>query len=221
MDAQSRKPRRSVTEHGTFGNTDERRRPWYHRSVFKFGRTSRADLRAIASRAEDSEPTYRELGATMRGERPAGYRHDSYEQKLAPGSDTFALARKGLGAWAAHTHAGLTVEPDLPPALGMTVAIAAPLGPLTAIALCRIVATVEEPERFGFAYGTLPGHPERGEEAFVVERRGDEVVFRIVAFSRPAEALARLGGPVTRRIQRTTTQRYLDGLAAFVAQATT
>ena len=76
---------------------------------------------------------------------------------------------------------------------------------------------MDEPDRYGFAYGTLPGHPERGEEAFVVERDKTGAVFKIIVFSRPAELLARLGGPVTRRIQRTATKRYLDGLAAFVA----
>src|SRR5438045_912864 len=108
---------------------------------------------------------------------------------------------RGLREWAAHLGAGLLVEPCDPPAEGRTVAVAAPAGPLTAIAICRIVALVDEPDRFGFAYGTLPGHPERGEEAFVVERAGQGVLFRIIAFSRRAELLARLGGPVTRAIQ--------------------
>jgi uncharacterized protein (UPF0548 family) len=59
---------------------------------------------------------------------------------------------------------------------------------------------VDEPHRFGFAYGTLPGHPESGEEAFVIDDTDQGVVFQIVAFSRPAAALARLGTPVSRRI---------------------
>jgi uncharacterized protein (UPF0548 family) len=36
---------------------------------------------------------------------------------------------------------------------------------------CRIVYVIDEPDRRGFAYGTLPGHPERGEEAFIISRR--------------------------------------------------
>jgi len=98
--------------------------------------------------------------------------------------------------------------------------VAAPLGPLTAIAVCRVVAIVDEPDRYGFAYGTLPGHPERGEEAFVVQHANGRLVFRIMAFSKPAEVLARLGGPVTRRIQQATTTRYLQGLADFVTAST-
>ena len=33
---------------------------------------------------------------------------------------------------------------------------------------CRVVYVVDEPDRRGFAYGTLPGHPESGEELFLV-----------------------------------------------------
>lgn len=64
----------------------------------------------------------------------------------------------------------------------------------------------------GFAYGTLPGHPERGEEAFVVERAGIAATFSIVAFSRPAALAARLGGPIARGVQRRVTRAYLDAL---------
>ncbi len=52
--------------------------------------------------------------------------------------------------------------------------------------------------RFGFAYGTLPGHVESGEERFLVEwDRGDDAVwYDILAFSRPNHVLTRLGYPV-------------------------
>jgi uncharacterized protein (UPF0548 family) len=75
---------------------------------------------------------------------------------------------------------------------------------------CRVVYVVEEPRRRGFAYGTLPGHPEQGEESFIVVQEDDgSVVFRITAFSRPASALSRLGGPLTRWVQDWMTERYL------------
>lgn len=188
--------------------------------MFKRGRISSVDLGEIARQAEASEPTYHEVGASLSDVLPAGYRHDRYERALAKGEDVYDRAVEGLRTWVAHTSAGLTVAPDRAPELGTTVALAAPLGPLTAIAICRVVAIVDEPNRSGFAYGTLPGHPERGEEAFVVEREAGCATFKIVAFSRPAELLAHLGGPLTRRIQRNTTKRYLDGLAAFVATPT-
>jgi uncharacterized protein (UPF0548 family) len=72
---------------------------------------------------------------------------------------------------------------------------------------CRIVYAVDEAgpiSKFGFAYGTLPGHVESGEERFLVEwDRGDDAVwYDILAFSRPHHVLTRLGYPVVRRLQR-------------------
>ncbi len=62
--------------------------------------------------------------------------------------------------------------------------------------------------------GTLPGHPERGEEAFVVSRGPDAAVtFTVTAFSRPASALAMLAGPLGRAVQSRITGRYLEALS--------
>jgi uncharacterized protein (UPF0548 family) len=70
------------------------------------------------------------------------------------------------------------------------------------------VYTVEEADRRGFAYGTLPGHPESGEEAFTVVLTGTgDVRIRIRAFSRPASLVARAGRPFTRLIQQYATDR--------------
>ena len=64
-------------------------------------------------------------------------------------------------------------------------------------------AVVNEPRRAGFAYGTLPGHPESGEESFVVEHLADDrVVLCIRAFSRPASWLFRIGYPAVLLMQR-------------------
>ena len=80
---------------------------------------------------------------------------------------------------------------------------------------CRIVQVVDDGDAFGFAYGTLPHHPEQGEEAFLVRRRADgSVVFEIVAFSRPATLPTRLIGPFGRWLQRRSIDRYLDGYVA-------
>lgn len=188
--------------------------------MFRAGRVSEQDLAVIARDAESLTVTYDQVGATLTGDMPAGYRHDRYEIELPAHPDTFDRGVAGIRTWAPHRGAGLTVAPPHAVELGATVAVAAPLGPITAVAVCRIVSIVDEPSRYGFAYGSLPGHPERGEEAFLIERREAGAVFRIVAFSKPAELLARLGGPITRRIQQAATKRYLDGLAAYVAVPT-
>ena len=72
---------------------------------------------------------------------------------------------------------------------------------------CRIVYVVDESgpiRKFGFAYGTLPGHVESGEERFLIEwHRGENSVwYDILAFSRPNHFLTRLGYPMVRRTQK-------------------
>ena len=72
---------------------------------------------------------------------------------------------------------------------------------------------INEPNRVGFAYGTLPGHPETGEERFTIERnQAGGVSMRIRAFSKPATLLARASGPVGRAAQSIITDRYLEAL---------
>ena len=73
---------------------------------------------------------------------------------------------------------------------------------------CRIVYVLDEDDdrarRMGFAYGTLLDHAEAGEERFLVEWRRDDdsVWYDLYAFSRPRHVLARLGYPLSRRLQR-------------------
>ena len=59
-------------------------------------------------------------------------------------------------------------------------------------------------KRFGFGYGTLPGHGERGEERFSVEwsRENNTVHYDVFAFSRPKHPLAWLGYPFARMLQK-------------------
>jgi len=72
---------------------------------------------------------------------------------------------------------------------------------------------IDEPDRKGFAYGTLPGHPERGEESFVVERRPDESVWLTIrSFSRPANRWFWAAYPLLRMMQAIFTERYKRAL---------
>jgi uncharacterized protein (UPF0548 family) len=80
---------------------------------------------------------------------------------------------------------------------------------------CRVVYEVAEDRRIGFAYGTLRGHPERGEESFVIELLDDDSVrVQIVAFSQPARWFTRLAGPISQRAQALMTDRYIRALRA-------
>ena len=82
----------------------------------------------------------------------------------ADGSRFEEAADKGM-RWGMLRGAGLRVEATSEvAAVGSEVIVH--LGPVRAP--CRVVYVVDEPDRRGFAYGTLPGHAESGEERFVV-----------------------------------------------------
>jgi len=155
--------------------------------------------------------TYPEVGATREGPLPAGYAHAFRDVRLGEGRTTFDRAVEALFDWRMHRAAGFDVSSVRGPAAeGLDVAPRF-LGLLPI--RCRVVYVVDRPDRRGFGYGTLPGHPERGEEAFVVSIAPDgEVRFQIRAFSRPASPLVRLGGPVPGLVQRYVTDRYVKAL---------
>jgi uncharacterized protein (UPF0548 family) len=179
------------------------------------------DLDAWLLRVRDQRVTYREVGATAASELPAGYRHDRYSVSLGEGDTAFNHGREALMTWQAHRHVGATLVPDNPEiAVGNDVIMALRVGLLSVVLPCRIVRVADNESRYGFGYGTLPGHPERGEEAFHVVRNSDgNVDFEVVAFSRPADRLMRLTSPLARLIQTRITRGYLQGVRLYVEAA--
>jgi uncharacterized protein (UPF0548 family) len=157
-----------------------------------------------------TEPTYDHLGSTLDGRpRPGSSTHSL---QLGTGESDLDRAAAGLRVWICHSGVGAVVHPpDTPIERGRTVLVALPVGPVTIVVPNRIVAVVSEPTRFGFAYGTLPGHQERGEESFVVELLPDgRVMGRIAVDAVPATVAARSCAPVVRRVQRWAIGRYLE-----------
>lgn len=171
-------------------------------------------LSRVVAEQREVAPDYPGVGGTLRGETPAGFRADRHRVDLGDGDEVFDRAVRGLRDWAPHRSAGLVVETDGPISEGTTVVMAAPLPVGFAVAACRIVAVIDEQDAFGFAYGTLPLHPAKGEELFVVRRTAGAVSFEVVVFSRPRQVLAKLGGPVARRMQTRVTQQYVAGMVA-------
>jgi len=182
-------------------------------------------------RADAAAPSYPEVGATRAAVfggaeaepgldgagLPTGYHVLRRRVRIGHGERTWRAARTVVLGWGMQFSAGATVYPlDAVPEVGQTVLVTTRIGPVPITAPCRVVWTVDEADRAGFGYGTLPGHPERGEEAFVVTRdAAGDVWCTILAFSRPATWYARLGGPAGRLVQRWITGRYLsafDGL---------
>jgi uncharacterized protein (UPF0548 family) len=187
--------------------------------MFKVRHPDERHLSHFLARERTSPLTYTEIGASFDTTLPAGYHHVRAGTDLGTGDEVWTRACAGIRAWAAHRGAGITIAPaDAPIEEGTTVAVIMPAGPVRVLAACRIVRVVDEPGRFGFAYGTLPSHPEEGEEHFVATRASDGAVrFDVVAFSRPHDLLTKLGGPLPRRLQARATERYLHGMRDFVA----
>lgn len=169
-------------------------------------------------RRKGAELTYPEVGASRDDPLPAAYGHVRRDVTLGHGQAVFERAVDGLFGWQMHRDAGLgVISTKERAAPGADVILRA--GPLRIP--CRVVYTVDEPNRRGFAYGTLPGHPEQGEEAFLVDLTDEgEVRFRIRAFSRPASLMARAGGPLTRLIQQYATDRYVRAIRRLSQQGT-
>lgn len=100
---------------------------------------------------------------------------------------------------------------------GMTAVLKIPAFGRTVDAPVRVVYVIDEPDEVGFAYGTLEGHPESGEESWVVEKRSDDSVWIVIrSFSRPSTRLYRLAGPVLRQVQKRFTKKYLRALLPHV-----
>jgi uncharacterized protein (UPF0548 family) len=182
----------------------------YGAYVFSLTKPSPGALSRLVAQQSDRELTYAEHGATA-GDMPPGYHHDEWETDLGPFSrTTFDRLAGALRQWRVQTGSGLTIFPDEPVRPGLTFALWFRLPGAYATAAGRVVYVTSEPDRAGFAYGTLPAHPEQGEEAFHLVREGSQLLFRVRAFSRPRHPLARLGAPVSRVLQQRMNQAYLE-----------
>lgn len=169
-----------------------------------FCRPSPSALDAFRAAQAELPFTYPSVGSTATTP-PADYTVDRTRVQLGGGEAVFAAARAALQRWEQFRLGWVEPHPgDLPLRPGEVVAVVARLVGVWWVNACRIVYAVDEPTRFGFAYGTLPDHAETGEERFLVEwdRDTDAVWYDILAFSRPRHPLARLGYPLTRRAQR-------------------
>ena len=158
--------------------------------------------------------TYPEVGGTREPTLPAGY--DTVERSVVVGSGTAAFERAAAAVfdWRAQRSLGLRVRASGPASEPGTVVVLTAGLPRPGYDIpCRVVWAQTTGDERGFAYGTLPGHPESGEEAFVVRLEpGGDVVFSLRVFARLASPLARLGGPVSTLAQRLATERYLTAI---------
>ena len=139
---------------------------------------------------------------------PRGYRADHNRIKLGEGPAVFAKAVEAIKRWEMFNIGWLQLcWPDAPIEAGCGVAVLAHHLGFWSLNACRIVSVIDddgESRKYGFIYGTLPDHAERGQERFTVEWRRDDdsVWYDILAYSRPNQLLAKVGYPVTRLLQK-------------------
>lgn len=168
-------------------------------------RPSRAAVLAQLEQLRAAELTFAQAGLTRDdAPPPAGYVRDHYRCALGAGEACWQAARAALAGWQMQGMPWLELIAfdDGAQQPGERVASLTWFG-LWWVAPCRIVYRVDEPDRVGFAFATLPGHPELGEERFLVERdAAGAVSYDLLAVSRPATWATRLGYPLARRLQR-------------------
>lgn len=175
--------------------------------MFQLRRPTREQIDAFLSRQRRLAFSYTETEATRTGP-PPGYVVDHNRLLLGRGPAVFDAAVAALRRWEQFQLGWVNVcWPTAPIKEGTTVGILARLVALYSLSACRILYVIDETgpiRKFGFAYGTLPGHVARGEERFLVEWHADtdDVYFDILAFSRPRSLLFRLGSPLTRLVQQ-------------------
>ncbi|HEY2964554.1 MAG TPA: DUF1990 domain-containing protein [Pyrinomonadaceae bacterium] len=190
--------------------------------MFTLNEPSESDISNLISSQSNLPFSYAEVGATQ-GNAPAGYTVDHNHIQLGRGGDVFERAVEALRqwrqfdlGWVTIATRGVKLEKDA------VVAVKAWACGLWSLNACRVIYVIDEQEpltRFGFAYGTLPDHIERGEERFLIEwnRSNDSVWYDILAFSQPRHPLVKLGFPVARVMQKRFARDSLARMRSVVA----
>lgn len=179
----------------------------------------------MRSAARAGRPLPARTEAALRGAAPSIPAGLSLEDPVPPGfrrlDRSAVLERRDLDAvaaelfsWQLHLRAGLGVRAsDTPLGLGAVLELRLGPGPFSLRAPCRVVEIIEQPNRRGFTYATLPGHPESGLERFLLEQGADgRVRLTLSAVSAPASLPARLARPRADAVQERITRRYLRAL---------
>ena len=158
--------------------------------------------------------TYPEVGQSLAHPLPSGYHHITEQRVVGHGRAEFEHAAAELFGWEVQRRAGLRVSTSTDRVVeGALITSILGIAGFGVHAPCVVVAVVDEPDRVGWAYGTLPGHPECGEEAFLLSLLpSGEVLFEVRAFSRAGVWWSKIVGPIGRAVQRWVTARYLRAL---------
>ena len=171
---------------------------WHH------VRPSDAIVSAFLAREAQLPFSYPQAGCSRDGRAPVGFTVDHNRVRLGVGEGVFRAARDALRAWRMFPSQWTEILPHHAPINeGQVVGVLVRSLGIWWTSSARIVYVIAETRRFCFAYGTLPGHVESGEERFSIEWLDDgSVWYDLRAFSRPRMWAARMAYPLTRGLQR-------------------
>jgi uncharacterized protein (UPF0548 family) len=167
-------------------------------------------LRRMLAETAGAPFSYRDAGAS-RGPAPSGYRPIERRAVVGHGPAAFQRLADGIVSWQVHRESGVAVLAAAPRAApAVEVALAARTAGLVIVMSCRVIYVLDQPTRKGFAYGSLPGHPEAGEETFIAEIADDgAVTFAVGGFSRPGTVLTTFVSPFARALAGRAIDHYL------------
>ena len=167
--------------------------------IFQFNKPDPQQLDALIVAQQNTPFSYPKITEILRG-----YDYDDNRVLLGEGAAIFTAAKEAIRQWAMFEgHWACIYSDKTPIETGRVVAMTARVLGVWWLNVAKIVYTVDEPNAFGFAYGTLTHHVESGEELFQVERDAEgKVWYRIKAFSRPRFWMVRLTYPFSRVFQR-------------------
>jgi uncharacterized protein (UPF0548 family) len=175
--------------------------------MFLLTKPSLERIRELIAAQRDLPFSYPEVGAT-RTNPPCGYAVDHNRVKLGVGKQCFERAVKAIRSWKQFNLGWVQALPvDTPIEIDAAVGVLARHLGFWSFNVSRVVYVINEDGpivKFGFAYGTLKTHVERGEERFTVEwhRNDDSVWYDILAFSRPNTTIVKVGARYARTLQK-------------------
>lgn len=185
--------------------------------MFRISEPSERDVVEFISSQRNLPFTYAEVGATN-ATPPATFKIDHNRIRLGEGEATYRRAVEALKNWRQFDLGWVVIAPrDVAIEVGATVAVKARAFGTWSLSASRVVYVIDEPRRWGFAYGTLPDHVECGEERFLVEWLADDSVwYDILAFSRPQHPLVKLSSPLARMLQKRFARESLARMTSSV-----
>jgi uncharacterized protein (UPF0548 family) len=141
------------------------------------------------------------------------FRRSEITASLGSGQGVWERVSRDVLRWKVKTASGFRVEGSEAVTAGQFVTITARVLGMRIVEPVEVVSVVESDDRVGFSYRTLPGHPVRGEEAFIVHRADDGIRLTIRSLTRPAPQQPwRALWPVLLLAQRVARRRYRRAL---------